>query len=157
MPGLKAGGGGAVYYRCETIRLCCRCNTVVIQSVEVPVTFYENKKKSNNNISTVLNDPNLHDAAVLCPLNASIQALMHGRRWGGSVCGGFGPGLKSQRQSPSSSSWRKTVHDRIFIFMKSVFVLLLFCCKSMTKRREFINVQCERIVCLFSCDCGQIY
>lgn len=42
MPGLEAGfGGGAVYYRCETIRLCCRCNTVVIQSVEVPVTFYD--------------------------------------------------------------------------------------------------------------------
>lgn len=45
MLGLKAGVGGGgrvgVYYGCETIRLCCRCNTVVIQSVEVPVTFYD--------------------------------------------------------------------------------------------------------------------
>lgn len=39
---------------------------------------------------------NLHDATVLCPLNASIQGLMHGRRRGSSLCEGFGPGLKSQ-------------------------------------------------------------
>lgn len=56
-----------------------------------------------------------------------------------SLCRGSGPGLESQQSHNVRrlrTQKKKTLHDQIFTFMKSVFVSLLFGCRSMTKLRE---------------------